>query len=201
MSIPRTVVAVTVAFAMGLPVPAAAAPGPEQSRDPAAPTSVEAPPDPQEVKAEDVSLPEATQPSVVSTSEPGEPGTVTLDPSLEPEMRRHRSLVIGGTVLIGVSVAAFVAMVAGLVVWHEADDQLRYLDAPEDADEADKKRRQRTAGKITSIAGGATAGVAMAAGIGLVVVGRRRQRELLRRSQTTLLPLRGGAGLSWRVRF
>jgi hypothetical protein len=110
-------------------------------------------------------------------------------------------MIMAGTSLIVVSVAAYVALAAGLVIRSDAHDDLKPIDEDEEPERHDDVERRARVGGVLALSGGVTAGVTMATGVPLVAIGRRRQARLVEEARVALMPVRAGAGVWLQARF
>jgi len=132
----------------------------------------------------------------------GEPKTPRQPtPSFGVQTLKNRRMVIAGTVLTAVSVAAYLVLAAGLVMGVNAQDDLKPIDKDEDPDRYDEIARRGRIANDVAIAGGVTAAVTMGVGLPLIIVGRRRQARLLEETKASAMLLPGGGGVALRVRF
>jgi hypothetical protein len=122
-------------------------------------------------------------------------------PSFGVQTLKNRRMVIAGTVLTAVSVAAYLVLAAGLVMGVNAEDDLKPIDKEEDPDRYDEIARRGKIADYVAIAGGVTAAVTMGAGLPLIIVGRRRQARLVKETKASAMLLPGGGGVALRVRF
>lgn len=120
----------------------------------------------------------------------------------------NRNLVVAGNVVTGLGGAGFITMAVGLLIANEADNELGFANVADDEQRAAALRQRRQTGQIIGLAGGIGAGVFLATGITLMIVGYRRERlrrEALERQarwgQGGLAVGRNGASVSWRVSF
>jgi hypothetical protein len=134
----------------------------------------------------------------------------TADPVLEApptqtKLRLQRppghALVVTGVVFIVGSAIGYAVMAAGLGIGNRAEQDIRPLGDPEDLDRRRELLARGRLGNRMAIGAGVTSAALMAAGIPLVLVGRRRAMRALDRSVVSVARMRGGMGLSWRLRF
>ena len=138
-------------------------------------------------------------------AEPAKPAAATMirpppPAPIEPDPRNYR-LVLIGDIVIGLGGAALITMVVGLGIRAEAIDRRDALLVGEaDLDAIARQDQRISTGTTLAIAGGAATGALFAAGITMVALGYKRERE--RRQQLPALYLGPrGAGLSWSLRF
>ena len=136
-----------------------------------------------------------------------EPEIILLPPPKPiPVDPRNYRLVLAGDVVLGIGGAGFIVMAAGLAVRSNASrlrSALAQADMP-DPDAIAKQDRQVRLGTTLALAGGISAAVLMATGIGLIAGGRSRERkrvEALLTAMPTPLLSPDTAGLLWSHRF
>ena len=110
----------------------------------------------------------------------------------EASQQRERpdghGMVVTGVSLIVVSVLGYVGLAVGLGLGNAAEADLRALQGPEDLQRRrDLLQRGRIANGV-AIGSGAAAAALMAAGIPLVIVGRRRAAADRPRTQMSVTP-------------
>lgn len=141
---------------------------------------------------------EATAPAAEHGPEQA-PDVVGPQPKVQPP--GHGMVVAGVTVTLG-GVAAYILMGAGLGIGNGANQDLASLNRREDIEARRDVLRRGATGNRIAIAGGITAAIAMAVGIPLIVIGRRRAVAATRgrTARTMTLGVRG-SGVFVRVRL
>ncbi len=110
-----------------------------------------------------------------------------------------RPLTITGSVLIMASAAGYVVMAVGLGMGNNADSQVRSLGGTDDLERRRDVMDRGELGNRLALGAGLASVALMAAGIALVVVGRRRSKTP--RASAGVLPLPRGAGVAASARF
>jgi hypothetical protein len=142
---------------------------------------------------------------------PPSPTAVSAEPTgveasaSEPRGERARPpghpMVVAGVVLVVSSVVGYAIMAAGLGIGNRAEQDVASLTGPDDIERRREVLERGRLGNRMAIGAGVSSAALMAVGLPLVFVGRRRAQRSLSESRVSFSPLRGGAGLSWRVRF
>ena len=83
-------------------------------------------------------------------------------------------MVVGGVALVCTSLVGYVGMIAGLGIGSGAESRIASLYAEDDIERRRELIDRGTMGNRLAIGAGVSAAVSMAAGIALIVVGRRR---------------------------
>ncbi len=123
-------------------------------------------------------LPEPAASEPASASEPAPAPVIPPPPELVEVDPTNYRIVLVGDVLVGLGGVGFLVMCAGLVVYNDAAQQRRNLagsDEPDDALLASLDRRVAL-GTQLALAGGVSAALLFASGIGMIIGGRRRER-------------------------
>lgn len=128
----------------------------------------------------------------------------TATPSSSPPTKTRpegHGLVVSGVVLVSASLAAYVATAVGLAIGSRAEADLLPL---RDADDIEARQDVLARGQLgnrLAIGAGVTAVALMAAGIPMIVIGRRRAAADQPHAAVTALPMRRGGGASLTLRF
>lgn len=124
-------------------------------------------------------LPEPAASEPASASEPAPaPPLVPPPPELVEVDPTNYRIVLVGDVLVGLGGVGFLVMCAGLVVYNDAAQQRRNLAGAEQSDDAllASLDRRVALGTQLALAGGVSAALLFASGIGMIIGGRRRER-------------------------
>lgn len=119
-------------------------------------------------------LPEPAASAPASASEPAPAPVIPPPPELVEVDPTNYRIVLVGDVLVGLGGVGFLVMCAGLVVYTDAAQQRSNL-AGSELDTASLDRRVAL-GTQLALAGGVSAALLFASGIGMIIGGRRRER-------------------------
>jgi hypothetical protein len=137
-------------------------------------------------------------------SAPVESEPVESEPTVRPEPVRSRRarapgdrMVEAGVGVVVLGIAGYGLMGAGLVIGNGAESDLPSLGERDDLEARRAVMARGRLGNRLAIAGAVTATVAMAVGIPLIVIGRRRHEAASRRA--TVVVSGGATGVGLRV--
>ncbi|MBL4689027.1 MAG: hypothetical protein JKY37_30830 [Nannocystaceae bacterium] len=150
-------------------------------------------------------VPALAEPPSEATAPAAEHGPERAQDVVGPEPKAHprgHGMVVAGTTVTLGGVAAYILLGAGLGIGNGANQDLASLNRREDIEARRDVLRRGATGNRLAIAGGIMAAVAMAVGIPLIVIGRRRAVAATRSrtARTMALGVRG-AGVFVRVRL
>jgi hypothetical protein len=181
---------------------------PPEATDPATPEPEATEPEAPEPEATE---PEATEPEATepATTEPvtTEPKTrpVITKPAPSPEPVRERGpgdrMVQAGVGVVIAGVASYLVMAAGLGIGNRAEGDLFSLSGRDDIETRRNVLARGQLGNRLAIGGAIVATAAMAVGIPLIVIGRRRHEAAAPRTMVMVSGGPGGLGLRLQSRF